>query len=240
VQRALDNRSVTPVSLHMIEGIYSQDGNGFGAGPHEPLGPHGVTSRDYLTNIVIFGKNPLRVDIIAHFLAGHEPGNFGLFHIGLERGMSDVLDPQDIPLFEWKNGMANAAKLEDFARTPLATRFLRRDYNGQNEPEYHLCNEPFNYSAFRNVKKDAACAPEIQFIGKDGRDRLIFDVAMRRDENIRVDILDSGWKTVDCLLDGRRGKGNHQEIWDALVPPGKYFVRLRGEGWRETKKIVIV
>ena len=139
----------------MVEGIYSQDGNGLGAGPHEPLGSEGVTSRDYLSNVVLFGKNMFRVDILASWLAGHDPGNFGLFHIARERGMSDVLDPRDIPLYEWKNGLATPVKLESLTRTPLVTPYLRRDYNGGSEPEYHLCNEPFNYSAFRNVKKKA-------------------------------------------------------------------------------------
>ncbi|MHB9030046.1 MAG: DUF362 domain-containing protein, partial [Candidatus Latescibacterota bacterium] len=165
VHRALDNLSVTPAALHVIEGIYSQDGNGFGSGPHDPIGRYKVTSRDYLSNTVIFGKNPFRVDIIAHWLAGHEPGNFGLFHIGIERGMSDILDPRDIPLFEWKNGRAVSAKLDDFPRTPLATRFLRRNYNGRNEPEYHLCDEPFDYSAFRNTTRDTTSLPGIRYLG---------------------------------------------------------------------------
>ena len=38
---------------------------------------------DYMTNILIFGMDPLRVDLIGKWLGGHEPGNFGLFHIAI-------------------------------------------------------------------------------------------------------------------------------------------------------------
>ena len=70
-----------------------------------------------MSNKVIFGKDAFRVDIIAHWLAGHEPGNFGLFHIGMERGLSDVLDPFDIPIYLWEDGKATKVKLDSFERT---------------------------------------------------------------------------------------------------------------------------
>ena len=86
-QRMLDSYSITPTGINMVEGIYGRDGDGFQGGPHDGK------AMDFMSNNIIFGKDAFRVDIIAHWLAGHEPGNFGLFHIGIERGLSNVLDP---------------------------------------------------------------------------------------------------------------------------------------------------
>jgi hypothetical protein len=56
-----------------------------------------------MTNIVIFGKNPYLVDNVGHWLGGHEPGNFGLFHIAMERGKLGVINPMKIPVYEWQD-----------------------------------------------------------------------------------------------------------------------------------------
>jgi uncharacterized protein (DUF362 family) len=110
VQRALDNMMlVNPtVGLHVIEGISGQNGNAFTNGP----GPGG-TAQVFLTNLVLFGKDPFRLDILGHWLAGHEPGNFGLFHIAKERGLSTALDPRNIPLYLWENRGPRLVPLAD-------------------------------------------------------------------------------------------------------------------------------
>ncbi len=240
VQRALDNLSVTHAALHMVEGVYSQDGNGFGRGPHEPLGPYGVTSRDYMTNIIIFGANPLKVDILSHWIAGHEPGNFGFFHIARERGFLDALDPRDIPLYEWRNGHATKIKIDTLTRTPLVTRFLCRDYNGQTEPEYHLCDEPFNYSEFRSVNNNSVSPPEITFLGFDGRDRPVFDLNLPRTERVRASIVRPDGKMSETLIEGFLQPGNHQAVWASKALPGVYEFRLQGEEWELSGNVNII
>jgi hypothetical protein len=95
--------------------------------------------------VLIFGKDPFRVDIIGTWLAGHEPGNFGLFHIAKERGLSSVVNPFEIPVYQWNSGSPQITPLGDFERQPLKTYYLQRDYNGQSEPYYHLVDEPFEY-----------------------------------------------------------------------------------------------
>ena len=155
-QRTIDTVTAIPAALHMVEGIYSRDGDGLGNGPHEPLGAEGITSREYLSNVVIFGRDPFRVDIVAHHAAGHEPGNFGIFHLARERGALDVLDPRDIPLYAWKEGRATALTLGKIPRMPLVSPYLRRDYGGSTEPEYHLVREPFDYALWKNPSRDAA------------------------------------------------------------------------------------
>jgi uncharacterized protein (DUF362 family) len=134
VTRCLDNNATVTAGLHVIEGVYGRDGY-FVAGPSQGDNDPDGLATDYMTNIILFGKNPFHVDIIAHWLAGHEPGNFGLFHLALERGLSEKLDPMDIPVYEWnRESTATLMPLTEFERTPLKSNYLQRNYNGQNEP----------------------------------------------------------------------------------------------------------
>lgn len=128
--KTCDNMSVIKTGLAMIEGIYGRDGNGFQIG------------NDHLTNLVMFGKDKFRLDLIGLYLGGHEPGNVHLYRIAKERGLSDTFNPWEVPIFEWtEGGVPVPRKLTDFERTPLKTYYLQR----QGEPEYHLVNEPFDY-----------------------------------------------------------------------------------------------
>ncbi len=138
-QRTCDSLSVSPLGLAMVEAIYGRSG-AFMAGP----GPNGE-AQDFLMNLVIFGKNPFLVDIIGAWLADHEPGNLGLFHIARERGLSPYLNPRDIPLYLWDTA-ASPTSLDAFERTPLLTPYLRQDYNGQSEPPWHLLDQPITYA----------------------------------------------------------------------------------------------
>jgi uncharacterized protein (DUF362 family) len=139
-QRTCDSLSVTDVGLNVIEGIYGRNGNGFMKGP----GLDG-NAEDFMTNILIFGKDTFRVDIIGTWLAGHEPGNFGFFHIAKERCLSDVVNPWEIPIYLWNKDGPQPTFLSTFERTPLLTTYLRRDYTGQTESQYHMVNEPYTY-----------------------------------------------------------------------------------------------
>ena len=240
VNRALDNLSIIPTALNMVEGIYSQDGDGFGTGPHEKLGKYKVTSRDYMSNVVIFGKDPIRVDIIAHWIAGHEPGNFGLFHIGIERGLSNVLDPHDIPLYEWKDGRAAQIALDTVPRTPLVTYYLQRDYNGQNEPRYHLCNEPFDYSAWKKGKRVGDCTPKLRNLGLDGAGRVNLSITVPERGPVGVTVLNSRGEVVGRLLDGDLDAGVHHVVWDNFASPGLYTAYVKGMGWDAAQGVPIL
>jgi uncharacterized protein (DUF362 family) len=135
-QRTCDSLSVTSPGLCIVEGIYGHNGNGFLKGP----GPRGE-AQDSMTNVLIFGKDPFRVDMVGTWLAGHAPENFGLYHIAKERELLTVLNPRDIPLYAWEDAGPRRATLSEFERVPLATDYLRRDYRGQREPLYHLVDE---------------------------------------------------------------------------------------------------
>ncbi len=232
VQRMLDSLSVSPQGLHIVEGIYGMDGNGFGAGPHEKSA-NGYTSRDFMSNVIIFGLDPFRVDIITHWMAGHEPGNFGLFHIGVERGFSDVLDPNDIPVYFWKDGEATLTSLENLPRTPLKTLYLQRDYAGQDEPTYHLCNEPFDYAAWKAGRRTGKFEPS--------RSKSGFGAggAISGQRHVYVDILDrNGRKIGELLADGELEPGTHQVVWDGFDQPGLYNAYFKGMGWDPEKHVV--
>jgi len=239
VQRMLDSYSVTPTGLNIIEGIYNQDGNGFGTGPHEKLPESGATSRDYMSNVVLFGIDAFRVDIITHWLGGHEPGNFGLFHIGIERGMSDVLDPHDIPLYIWDKGQATLTKLEYIQRTPLVTYYLQRDYNGQNEPLFHLCDEPFDYSAWKAGKQTGDCSPSIREIGHDARNNVVMELSLPEHDDVYVDVLNKKGEIIWRLMADDLEPGVHQVVWDGFDQPGLYNVYVKGMGWDAEKQMVI-
>jgi len=238
-QRMLDSYSVIRKGLSMVEGIDGQDGNGFGIGPHEKLGKYGVTSRDYMSNVVIFGMDPFRIDIVTHWLAGHEPGNFGLFHIGIERGFSDVLDPRDVPVYLWSDGQATPVKLESLDRTPLVTYYLQRDYAGQTEPRFHLCDEPFDYSAWKAGKRVGDCTPSIEELGRDGKGNHVLALGLPEKDDVYVDVLNSRGERIWRLYAEDLEPGVHQVVWDGFASPGLYNVYVKGMGWdAETKTVV--
>lgn len=128
--KTLDNMSVLKTGLAMIEGIYGRDGNGFEIG------------NDYLTNLVMFSKDKVMLDLIGLYLGGHEPGNVHLYRIAKERGLAHTFNPWEVEVYEWEPGAKPVRrKLTDFPRHALKTYYLQMD----GEPEYHLVNEPFDY-----------------------------------------------------------------------------------------------
>jgi uncharacterized protein (DUF362 family) len=131
--KTCDNLSTLKVGLAMVEGICGRDGDGFNIG------------QDYLTNLVMFGRDPFRVDVIGLYLGGHEPGNVHLYRIAKKRGLTDTFNPWEIPVFEWTDSGPVERKLTSFPRTPLKTIYLTR----QGEPPLHLVNDPFDYDKYK-------------------------------------------------------------------------------------------
>ncbi len=231
-QRTCDAISVLDTGLNMVEGIYGRDGNGFANGPHNGKG------KDYMANIVVFGMDPFKVDIITHWLAGHEPGNFGLFHIAIERGLTDVLDPFDIPIYEWKNSQAALTPLTAFERTPLVTYYLRRDYNGYNEPEYHLVNEPFDYSSCKLKHQSADLRPSIGYTGRDGQGRDMFDVTVPERSPVAVTLRDRNnrivWQKQHNVLE----KGFNPVYVEKGLSRNASTISAAGRGWNIVRDII--
>jgi uncharacterized protein (DUF362 family) len=234
VQRMLDSYSVTPTGINMVEGIYGLEGNGFGSGPYDGEG------KSYMSNKVIFGKDAFRVDIISHWLAGHEPGNFGLFHIGIERGLSNVLDPSDIPVYLWKDGQAKKIKLDSLKRTPLVTNYLTVGNEEQHEEKYHLVNEPFDYSAWKGLgNSNSIDGPSIRALGTNSQEKVVMELSVPEQGNVYVDILDRHGDVVWRMDAPGLEPGKHEVVWDGFSQPGIYNVYVKGMTWDATREMVI-
>jgi uncharacterized protein (DUF362 family) len=233
VQRMLDSFSVTPTGINIVEGIYGHDGDGFSGGPHDgkPM--------DFMSNNIIFGKDAFRVDIITHWLAGHEPGNFGLFHVGIERGFSNVLDPFDIPVYLWENGKAKLVKLDSLKRTPLLTLYLPKNYDGSKEEKYHLCNEPFDYTSWKTGKLTGEITPSAKVLGTDSEEGIILEVSVPEKGDVYTDILNRNGDVVWRLESPGLEPGKHELVWDGFSQPGLYNMFVKGMGWDAKTKMVI-
>jgi hypothetical protein len=236
VQRTIDSYTLlrSSVLLNIIEGIYAQNGDGFTDGP----GASGVPNI-FPTNVLIFGKDAFRVDIIGHWLGGHEPGNFGLFHIGKERGVSTALNPRNIPVYRWEDAGPRLTPLEDVARTPLATPYLRRE----GEPLFHLCNETYAYPS----EPQSAClaggrSPGLRILGQSqaehGAASFTLEFNLPRDSEARVEMHNAFGERVDVLAEGFARRGVHAVDWlPRHRPAGWYTCRLWAEGTPRTASI---
>ena len=237
--RCLDNNSVLQPALNIIEGVYGREGP-FVSGPQD----NGGYARDIMTNVVIFGKNARHVDMVGTYLSGHEPGNFGLFHLALERGLSKFLNPKDIPLYEWKlDGTATVTPLEQFPRTPIRTLYLPQSGEGS----YHMVDQPFDYSGVVAVstKHDRPGAPDAFAIDQNFPNPFnpttSIQYTVPKSGTVRLEIFDIHGQVVDVLVDGVVTAGDHLQVWNsASRASGTYFYRLTFEGMSKTKSMVLV
>jgi len=237
--RCLDNNSVTTAGLHIIEGVYGRDGN-FMDGPSAD-----DTATDYMCNVIIFGKNQFYVDIIGHYLGGHEPGNFGLFHLARERGMISLLNPMSIPVYEWTApGIAALTPLTDFTRFSLLTYYLRRDYNGGTEPYWHLVNEPYDYSA-TDVADHSEVAPDAfvlcQNFPNPFNASTIFQFTIPHAGMVRLDVHNALGEIVGIVAEGMHQAGAHMAVWQSsALASGVYFYRLWYAGRTVTRRMLLI
>jgi len=221
--------TIKTAGISVIEGIYWRDGDGFSQGPWNGK------PRDYMCNMSLFGIDPFRIDIVAHWLAGHEPGNMGLFHIGNERGLTDVLDPFDIPVYVWNKGKAKKTKLNKLKRTPLLMYYNQQE----GEDLYHLCDEPFDYKAWKTTGKIAAIKPSIRAIGTDQNNHIVMDMNVPEKGDVYVDIMNSQGEVVWSMHANDLEPGVHQVVWDGFCQPGMYHTYVKGMEWDAENEMVI-
>ena len=236
--RCLDNNSVTFAGLHIIEGIYGRDGN-FMDGP----GQDGLAT-DYMTNYIIFGRNQFHVDNIGHYLAGHEPGNFGLFHMAKERGMASNINPMEIPFYEWhpETG-AEVANLGSFQRYPLKTYYLRRDYNGQNEPYWHMVNESYDYGTTVVNDKNSGTSGILlqQNFPNPVQHTTYINFQLPHNGHVLVEVLNNNGNVIDVLVNSHLNNGGHLVSWNSSnYPSGLYIYRLQYDGFTKIRKMIVI
>lgn len=235
--RCLDNNSVVQPALNIIEGVYGREGP-FVAGP----GPTGF-GIDIMTNVVIFGKNARHVDIIGAYLAGHEPGDFGLFHIASERGQSHFLNPCDVPLYEWNlDGSATLTPLANFQRTPIRTLYLPQ----AGEDAYHMVDQPFDYSATSvspgGPHPDIPDAVAIsQNFPNPFNPTTSIQYHIPASGSVRLDVFNVQGEVVDVLVDGYQTAGDHLVVWHSEGrASGTYFYRVSFGGSSKTRSMVLI
>jgi hypothetical protein len=236
--RCLDNNSVTFAGLHIIEGIYGRDGN-FMVGPD----PENLAT-DYMTNYIIFGRNQFYVDIIGHYLGGHEPGNFGLFHMALERGMITTFNPMDIPVYEWDpDSGPSLTDLNSLRRYPLKTCYLQRDYYGQNEPRWHLVNEPYYYNTtgIDNLPGNPESFYLKQNFPNPVKNTTSLSFHIPGDGRVGIDILNADGQVIERILDKQLNFGDHTLAWNSSnCPSGLYICRISYAGSVRSRKMMIL
>lgn len=236
-QRTIDSYSLLrpSVLLNVIEGVYAQNGDGFATGP----GAGGVPEI-FMSNVLIFGKDAFRVDIVGHWLGGHEPGNFGLFHIGKERGVSTALNPHNIPVYRWEDAGPQLSALQQFKRTPLTSPYLPRD----GEARFHLCNEAYTYPA----ESTAACLsggqrPGIRVLGRSrsgGATSFTLEFNVPHATHARLDVYNDFGDRVGVLAEGLVQRGVHGVDWVTdQRPSGVYTCRLWAEGAASTAPVFL-
>jgi hypothetical protein len=240
-QKTLDNLAAGPIGLSVIEGIYGRNGNGFSGGP----GP-GDRAQDFMSNVLIFGLNPIKVDIVGHWLGGHEPGNFGLFHAALDRGQTDRINPHWIPVYDWTEGVPQLTPLEQFERTPLQTYYLQRDYDGTVfEDYYHMVDEPYDYGVPTAVTDMEDAVPEAFVLGQNYPNPFnastLIEYRLPTAGRVRVDIHDALGQVVDVLVDDWRPAGAHVASWaSGDHASGVYYYRFRTAGFDQARKMTLL
>jgi hypothetical protein len=248
-QRTLDNLSATNMGLCVIEGIYGRD-DAFLSGPNPPL--HNTAGKreawDYMTNVIVFGKDPILVDTIGHWLAGHEPGQFGFFHIAVERGLSMVIDPRKIPVYMWDDGTATRTPLERFPRTPLLSSYIPKDRyssaQGTHSSLYYMYDDPFDYSTLdESPVSDTFTAGSRVYdhVNTHPENPFIFiEFTLPHSDYARIDILDGNGGHIETIVNGYRQKGGHCASWNVVNRPmGTYQYRFRFRDFTEIKRIEI-
>jgi hypothetical protein len=240
--RTIDNHAASPMGLHIIEGIYGHDGD-FNHGPNPFGNENNYDGRawDYMTNIVIFGKSPYLVDIVGHWLGGHEPGNFGLFHIARERGKLDVMNPMNIPVYEWQDGVAVRRPLTSFTRTSLRTFYLQQR---TKEPLWHLCNEPFDYTQVSEKKLSIPAKPTTRVFNQHypnaNNPQLAIEFSVPERGWVLVEILDQSGNNVEVISNAICEVGYHMAAWNtAKYASGSYKYRLRYNDYNEVHDLVL-
>jgi len=236
--RCLDNNSVTTAGLHVIEGVYGRDGH-FIDGPND-----GGLANDYMCNVIIFGLNPFYVDIIGHWIGGHEPGNFGLFHMAMERGMISTINPANIPVYEWDAASGATLKaLDEFQRQPLKTNYLQKDYDGASEEYWHMVDEYFDYSSVSGtiIKVNPLPFKLGENFPNPFSDVTHIPFQIQKAGHVFIEVINEQGRTVDILENRQMNPGNHMITWNSSNhPAGLYLYRMQFGGMLQSGKMLLL
>ena len=97
----------------------------------------------------------------------------------------------------WKDGKAQLTTLDKIKRTPLVSHYLTKDHNGQSEPAFHLCDEPFDYSAWKTGKPMGYCSPSIEQLGYDRDNNVVTELTLPKRDNVYVEVLNKKGEIIN-------------------------------------------
>jgi hypothetical protein len=197
-----------------------------------------------MTNYIIFGRNQFYVDIIGHYLGGHEPGNFGLFHMAMDRGMISTINPMKIPVYRWDSATGAAlADLTGFQRYPLKTYYLQRDYNGYNEPKWHLVNEPYDYNGtgIDDLQSNQDKLSIDQNFPNPVSNSTSIDFHIPRNGHVSIEIFNDKGQVIDFPVNKQLSTGDHTVTWNrSNHPAGLYVYRIHLGSSLIAQKMIIL
>ncbi|MFC1541041.1 DUF362 domain-containing protein [Candidatus Latescibacterota bacterium] len=241
--RTLDNVSATKMGLCIVEGIFGREG-AFHRGPNPAEhNDQGISeARDFMTNIIIFGKDPILVDNVGHWIGGHETGNYGFFHLAMERGLTSVLDPRKIPVYTWSNSEAVRTPLEKFTRTPLRTDYFAKKQAGNTAEEYILLDDPFDYSKVDEDVPSGNYQPGVRILDNmrpsPSNTYLSFEYTIAKPGYTRLDIVSESGDILGIIVNGYQQKGPGCASWNISGrQSGTYYYNFASGDFRETGKI---
>lgn len=242
-QRTLETFNVVRPTISIIEGIVARDGD------------YDSTGRDFLHNIVIFGRSPLYVDMIGHYLAGHYPWNVGLYRIARERGMIPTVLPKNIDVYEMTDkGPVFIENIKDWERKyPLAvghhsikiTHASKRFPVGYTTPdEFIFLNDPVTDEILKGERFSRSMNFQIFHDSVPGSP-VAFSYEVEHAGDVQLTVFNSIGHPVNSVVRHHQASGIHTALWDTLdaggfpVPRGQYAAQLRSNGKSMVQKIFI-
>jgi hypothetical protein len=178
---------------------------------------------------------------VGHWLGGLEPGIFGLFHIAMERGKLDVMNPMKVPVYEWQDGVAVRRPLTSFTRTPLRSFYL---HQRGKEPFWHLCDQPFDYTKVNEKKLAIPTNPAIRVLNEHcpsaNNPQLAIEFSVPETGWVLVEIIDASGSNLEVISNAICDPGYHMAAWNtAKYASGQYKCRMRYKGYQSVQDVVL-
>ena len=135
----------------------------------------------------------------------------------------------------------------------LVSHYLRRDYDGEREAEYHMVDEPFNYGPVSAVesfsegktnRRTQAKQPEAYILGQNFPNPFsgstVIEYYLHKAGPVVLEIYSSGGQRINVLVNVWQGKGAHMASWDAGEwASGVYFYRFKTDGFEKIGKMIV-
>jgi hypothetical protein len=102
-----------------------------------------------------------------------------------------------------------------------------------------MCDEPFDYKAWKNGSLSRVETPAIRALGTDASEKVVMEVSVPEKGDVYVDILNRNGELVWRMHADDLEPGTHQVVWDGFSSPGIYNTYVRGMGWDAESEMVI-